>query len=407
MTTIKKWRIPGIISLISLALFTCIDPYTPQLNDFKSSLVVDALITDEDRSTYVRLSRTIQVADEEPVRVTGALVSVSDNLDNVVVLTETSPGSYLIDSLSFRGEVGRSYTLHIRTPDGRSYESAPCMMYPVPGIDSIWINADKEFSEETGNFNDGISFYLGVNDVGQPAYYRWEFEEWWKFKVPNPAEGIYKNKDNIIPIDELKQTCYANVRHDVIDLNYSVPGDRLEKKPVMFVASGLTDRLRIQYCLVVRQMSLSADEYDFWRLMSEIRNAGGDIFDKQPFQVFSNIRSLDDPDELVMGYFQVSAVETKRMYVTHSDISDLGIPIYWYTCNMRDLIPEDIIKEVPGQPFGYDDLVDYMRGFGYEYVTYRPNETGGVSSIVFALKECTDCTLRGDLKKPWFWVDII
>jgi hypothetical protein len=31
-------------------LFTCIDPYTPDLKSFESRLVVDALVTDEDKS---------------------------------------------------------------------------------------------------------------------------------------------------------------------------------------------------------------------------------------------------------------------------------------------------------------------------------------------------------------------
>ena len=65
----KRWYKITFILVIACTLFTCIDPYTPDLKNFESRLVVDALVTDEDKSNYVILTRTTEKSDDDPVRV--------------------------------------------------------------------------------------------------------------------------------------------------------------------------------------------------------------------------------------------------------------------------------------------------------------------------------------------------
>jgi hypothetical protein len=147
-TMINRWHRIIFIIIISFFLVKCIDPYTPRLRSFESRLVVDALVTDENTSNYVRLTRTTLLPDDEPVKVTGARVTIPDDLGGSFILEERYPGDYRTDSLSFRGEVGRTYTITIETSDGDRYESVPCRMYPVPGIDSLYYGRDQFFSEE-------------------------------------------------------------------------------------------------------------------------------------------------------------------------------------------------------------------------------------------------------------------
>jgi len=326
---IKRWHRIIFIIIISYSLVTCIDPYTPRLRSFESRLVVDALVTDEIASNYVRLTRTTLLPDDKPEKVTGAHVTITDDLGASFVLEERYPGDYRTDSLSFRGETGRTYTLKIETTDGDSYESVPCLMYPVPGIDSLYYGKDQVFSEETGRFREGITFYIDTREETPGSYYRWSYEEWWKFSVPDPAIFRYLNDSTIPPLEQINRTCYAHTRSDVIDIENTVSGHigDFVMKPVLFIASDESDRLLIQYCVEVKQMSLSPAEYEFWNLMTEINEAGGDIFDKQPFQVFSNIRNTADEDDLVIGYFQVSAVKQKRIYVTFRDAEALDLPL--------------------------------------------------------------------------------
>jgi hypothetical protein len=110
---VKRWHKITFILIVSFTLITCVDPYTPDLRSFESLLVVDALVTDENTSDYVRLSRTTETPGAEKVPVTGAKVTITDDLGSSIILEERYPGDYRTDSLMFRGAVGRTYTLSI------------------------------------------------------------------------------------------------------------------------------------------------------------------------------------------------------------------------------------------------------------------------------------------------------
>ena len=203
-----NWYKLLLIIFILGNLVTCIDPFTPNLDKFESLLVVDALLTDEYRSNYVSLSRTIMSADDKPVMVSGALVRIKDDSGNGTTLSEISRGIYKTDSLEFKGEAGRSYTLYIKTDDGEEYESDKCFMWPVQDIDSIYITKGQEIVDTEPR--EGI--WINIDSRGESAckYYRWKIEEWWKFEVPFPKAYNYIDANTITPYSPIKRTCWAN-----------------------------------------------------------------------------------------------------------------------------------------------------------------------------------------------------
>ena len=312
--------------------------------------MVDALVTDEDKSNYVILTRTIETSDEDPVRVTGATVIISDDAGNRTLLVEKNAGEYRTDSLNFRGAVGRTYTLSIETESGEKYVSDPSVMYPVTDIDSIYFSKDQLLSEETGEMIPGVSVFIDSRDESNSNYYRWSYEEWWKFQAPDPKMFNYINDSTIVPVAEIKQTCWANKKSDVIDIENTVLENNggFIKKPVLFIASEETNRLLIQYYVEVRQLSISKEEYRFWDLMLQLNESGGDIFDKQPFQIFSNIHNVTNPDEQIIGYFQVSGAKLIQKYITFNEIASLDLPLYVYDCERIEKGEVDYPPTTPG-----------------------------------------------------------
>ena len=89
----RKWHKLAFFMLTAITFFTCIDPYSPRLDKFESLLVVDGLLTDENKSNYVRLSRTFDTLGKEPEWISGALVTINDDLGNSAVLNRESQGS--------------------------------------------------------------------------------------------------------------------------------------------------------------------------------------------------------------------------------------------------------------------------------------------------------------------------
>lgn len=404
----RRWHKITFVLVAACTLFTCIDPYTPELKNFESLLVVDALVTDEDRSNYVILTRTIEKSDEDPLRVTGATVIISDDLGNSTLLTEKHAGEYRTDSLTFRGATGRTYKLSIESESGEKYESAPSFMHPVPDIDSIYFSKDQLLSEETGEMVQGVSIFIDSRDESAGNYYRWSYEEWWKFQAPDPKVFNYINDSTIVPVSEIKQTCWANKKSDVIDIENTVLRNAggFTKKPVLFIASEETNRLLIQYYVEVRQLSLSKEEYEFWDLMLQLDESGGDIFDKQPFQIFSNIHNVTNPDEQIIGWFQVSGAKLIHKYITFNEIASLDLPLYVYDCERIEKGEVDYPPTTPGARYTFDEINEGFLNSGFTFIKPVYRDNGELYRLVFVRPFCAECTVNGTMTKPSFWVDI-
>jgi len=256
---IRNLRKHLIFLLLVCMLCTCIDPYSPKLNAFESLLVVDAFLTNENRSYNVRLSRTIPAQNIKPSMVSGALVIIKDENGNNSQLQQTSAGIYKTDSLLFQGEIGNTYTLYIKTAEGTEYQSEPCLMYPVQQIDSVYFVKDQEISNNGSETNQGIRILLDSRSGEENKYFRWIYNEWWKFSVPNPKEFNYINEQTITNVDQIKQVCWKNNISSEIIIQSAEFGQSagIEKKPILFIASDKSDRLLIQYSIEVQQLSLS------------------------------------------------------------------------------------------------------------------------------------------------------
>jgi hypothetical protein len=396
-----------MIMLIAGTLFACIDPYTPNLKKFESILVVDAMVTNENISNYVRLSRTIKTADDLPKMVSNAQVKIVDDLGNSTTLHEASKGTYKTDSLSFRGETGRSYTLHIITEDGNEYESESCLMNPVQNIDTIYFERYQDLVNTDAR--EGIRIYLDSKGESDCNYYRWTYQEWWKFRTPYPQLYEYVDDTTFLPCSPLKQTCWADHKSGEIIIETTETGrsNKFTKKPVLFIASDESDRLLIEYCIQIRQLSISKKEYEFWDQLTQINESGGDIFDKQPFQISGNIHNINKPDEQVLGYFQVSGARVNRRFIPYSEISNLNLPEYKYECAEIEVKPSDFYDPITNNPLPTFAMI-YAWYNNSQSTFTRPvlNSSGMLKSMIFAPKICADCTLKGSLAKPYFWIDL-
>ena len=258
----------SIFSFIAVStLCTCIDPFNPEITGKESLLVVDGLITDANSSYYVRLSRTIQKQDSNPVMVSNATLFIRDDIGKSSYLLNQGNGLYKTDSIEFIGIAGRTYVLHILTADGLEYESEPCQMKPGADIDTIYYAKDNELVNNGTESLEGIRIFLDSKGGEADIYYRWDFEETWMFKVPNPKKYDYLLEDSVIaPHQPVNEYCWKSRKSDEILINpVNLAEDySLKKIPVFFIASKKSDRLLIQYSILVRQHSISKKEYDFW-----------------------------------------------------------------------------------------------------------------------------------------------
>jgi hypothetical protein len=341
----------GVFAIVfCLLLTTCIDPFDiGNVVDGQPRLVVEGLLTNETKAHEVRISfssPTLSTFDAEPV--SNAAVFIEDENGNRVQLSEEREGAYLTPP-DFAGTVGVEYTLRIRTAENVSYRSLPEIMPAVAEIDSIYAEpASRTSLTALGTLIDewGLGFYLNTG-TGLPEsnFYRWEWEETYEFMAPLMTEMQLET-----PI------CYQTsrpFRSLLISSSQDFTQDRIERQPINFV-SKRTYKLQRRYSLQVTQYSLTERAFNFWSDIEGQRDADGSLFDPPPSRIIGNIVQENDPDETVLGYFQVSAVTQKRVFVARSEVPiEPGGPVQGFSVCVEPVSGGGIGEETPeGQDEG-------------------------------------------------------
>jgi hypothetical protein len=324
----------------------------------------------------VKLSKSLPLVGKSSARtLSGCIITVSDDLVSIVSFTETSPGTYT-PPVSFLGVAGRFYTLHINSNSATSkikYASLPVEMKIVPPIDSIYF--EKRTLVEGDKYNskqEGCQIYLNTHDpTNQCKFYRWEYTETWEFILP------YTVPNNM---------CWISANSDIINIkNTSVIAEnKIDRYPLNFI-SNETDRLRVEYSILVNQYSLNEDEYFYWEKLQNISEQVGGLYDMIPSAVPSNVYSLDDPNEKVLGYFSVSASSSKRIFIK----DHFAGVVTSYTDEA--CIADTIFAGTP-VPANSWVIIDHpLPPPSYQVITRT--------------RVCYDCTIRGTNIKPDFWID--
>jgi hypothetical protein len=404
-----------ILTGIILVVCTCIDPYTPKLKGYDSLLTVDALITDANTSCTVKLTRTMQNQNEIPPAVSDAIVYLTDDKGNTSTLINAGRGIYKTDSIEFKGTVGRTYVLHISADDGQEYESDPCLMYPVPEIESVYFAKDQQLANNATQSLDGISIYLDSKDADNNQYFRWSYEETWKYRVPYPKKFNYVKGANpdfpgFVPVNDVKEFCWNNRRSGEILIRSISNGqtEKIKKQFVYFIPTEKSSRLLYQYTVLVKQYSISKNEYDFWDNLKQVNETGNDIFARQPYSVLSNLHSTTNPKERVLGFFQVSAVSQQRKNIVFDEVGYLGLPFYSIDCSAMSMNREFWATPCMCPPPTWDDVYRNMSSTTYNLFTEPLYDNSGsvLLKMVFTRPECADCELSGSTNEPYFWKDI-
>jgi hypothetical protein len=369
---------PRIYFLFLLFLNSCIATFIPQIEEEKELLVVQGLITDQNITDTIKLSRSLPLGELSSARpVTGCSVKISDDLGNIVSLTETMAGTYLTPSF-FRGETGRSYTLHIKANslfNNFNYESYPMEMIPVPPVDSIYY--EKTVIEPASGFFkgvDGCQIFLNTHDPENKCrFFRWDFSETWVLRL------LFEVKN---------QTCWVSDKSHSINIKSTAAFDEssITRLPINYITN-VTDRLKTEYSILVNQYSMTEDEYIYWEKIQNIAVEVGGLYDVIPASVPSNIRCIENPAEKVLGYFSVSAISSKRIFIKDNFA---GIIDQYENC-ITDTVYTD---KFPGVDINAWILRSHLCSIpcvsSFEITTHRG---------------CADCTLRGTNIKPDFWND--
>jgi hypothetical protein len=350
----------------------CTVQFLPEIDQNQEQLVVEGMITDQNRVNRIKLSESIPVG-KPLVRkaVKGAVVTIRDDKGIVTSLTEAPTGTYSTDSTKFIGRVGGRYSLNIKI-NNVNYETDFIEMKPVPPVKSLYyekevINASKDIRE----VEEGCRIYADTYDPsGECLFFRWDYTETWEYHIPYTVTN---------------RICWVTHRsHEILIKNTSIYSQaRVSKYPILFITNK-NDKLKVKYSILVNQYSIDEPEYDFWEKVRNVSQNVGSLYDITPMAIQGNIRCTTNPEQSAIGYFSVSAVTQKRLFIRDKF---LGLPHFYSYCATDTIYG---ILPAAGLNTTYWVIEDYQNEVPPWWV-------------ITEFRECGDCTTEGTKVKPLFW----
>ena len=377
-----------VILHIAVLVTDCVDSYIPDIRESQESLVVEGILTDQPGYQTIYLSRSSPFSDPALIPECYCQVWVVDENGNRYRFYEQEDGVYQDYITASELVGGTAYKLSIITPGGEEYESDyEILSYSCPCIDSVYFEIETVETSDPEKPLEGIQLYIDI-DAGEneASNYRWELVETWEYYAAHIIQYYYFEGELHEMEDPFKYYhCWYTGRIKEIytaSTKYSV-NNRIKRYPLNFVSTE-TKRLQIKYSLLIKQFSLSDKAYHYWDQMLRQQQESGGLYETQPPQIRGNVYNVNDPDELVLGFFNVSSSSEKRIFVNGQ--RELKFPPVGCTL--------DTIQDPSSFPSYYSYPI-YMRSL---------SEMGSGPPYGVGYGICFDCTtLGGSTVKPDFW----
>lgn len=389
----------NIISILQLLLIfsivSCTEPYALQSSTYESALVVEAVLTNEAKQHEVKLTRTFRLDENENENETGAIVKIYGDDGSVYDFVESN-GTYK-STITFQAIADVNYRLDIETSNGNNYVSNLETLTTATPLDSI---------TATPVISNGVSGVeiaaFSFDPLNTSKYYRYTYEETYKVIVPrwSPNKLTFED-DNTVEIslrdDPETRTCYStNTSNDIIITSTNeLLEDRITNFPIRFIPQD-DYSIANRYSILVTQYVESFDSYNFYRILKSFSNSGNVLSQIQPGFIYGNIQCTNNPNEKVIGIFNVASVSSKRIFFNYDDIFPGQLfPDYIDVCD---------IKEFDSSCFGpscaANGFFALKSGYQSGKLVYYQNE-----GVIFKMVKpvCGDCTSFSSNVIPTFW----
>ena len=393
-----------MLVLSGLLLASCVEEFNFENETFEYLLVVDATLTDEVKHHEIYINRAHKFEAQEPNKVTGATVKIIGN-HTTYLFEEKVPGTYVsLDSFSAQPNI--AYHLEITTKNGTNYASGANQLTTKTTIDNLYA-----LREANDNGNDGVVLYVDSFDPSNTSkYYRYEFDETFKVIAPRWVdEDAYIVSDNypdcivaLEPRSEDVKVCYRTETSPVINITNTLAftEDRVQKHPVNFLTNQ-DYKISHRYSILVRQYVITEQAYAFWNTMNSFVEERSLFSQVQGGFVSGNITSVSNPDEKVIGFFEVSATSSKRLFFNYTDFY-AGEPLPPFKIQCTESAPDlfDISHN-----YKCGSIMAVIRNRSMVYLKDNTGEFPRGGPYVMIPTACGDCEALENTTPPDFWVE--
>ncbi|KAA6301680.1 MAG: hypothetical protein EZS26_002145 [Candidatus Ordinivivax streblomastigis] len=273
--------IRSFLIVLSIGFVACTERMDIDVNDAPVQLAIYGSITTDTTQHVITVQQTSNYfSNSQPVGISGATVSISDDEGNTFTLSESQNGEYLTDADVF-GVEGKTYTLKVRAEfngEAGEYEATSYLPYHVQ-VDSVKLQPSKTAS--TANIIDALLYG----------------------RLPENSSNNYLNiktyKNNNIPLDA--KLADFNIITSENGTNKEINGDvcaNFRDGGTRTNSIDKGDLITIQVCSVTK-------EYADYVLNAQKELQGSiPIFSGPPANVQTNIRAKNASEKAsVCGFF--------------------------------------------------------------------------------------------------------
>jgi hypothetical protein len=315
-------------------------------------------------------------------------------------LSEISVGNYAAQDLNL--DSSKQYRLLITTSGGDNYVSDLASIIPNPPIDSM----NYQF-ETNGSMDVWVYTHNPLNNT---RYYQWEYGETWEFHSAYASSLKYDtlpgaNGDSIfltpstvplattLPVDSSIYRCWQSDSSTLLLIGNSaaLSSDAISL-PIANIPAG-SQKLGFLFSINIQQFGWSEAGYQFLQAMKTNSETLGSIFGPLPTQLAGNIHCVNNPSKLVIGYFNISALQQMRYFISNSQLPNWN---YNMGCSLQvidnnsDSIAKYSFNLLPVQVL--DSAAVFMNNYLFNIVSFTASSA-----------TCVDCQLTGTATKPPFW----
>lgn len=311
---ISPWTLSFSLLLVSVLCVTCSEVIDLETENDAGQLVIFGGLTNGTFGNEITISRAT-IVGQQPGRLRGARVTVTDGDGLTGQYFERLDGTYKLDS-TYVAVPGQSYSLRVEMPTGEVYESLAETMPTISARDTL--NYELQEIEEVSDqgvttIRYVITIYADTEifDPRPDLFIKWNVEE------------VYSFEQAVLPGHNfpwyIRYTCYiANELEQQRVMLYDGSSLRAE----IITGQRITDRTidddfrGVHYFNLIQQ-SLTSSGHEFWSALDQNVNRVGSIFDQPPGALPNNLYNVNDPEEEVLGFFQVSANDTAHIRITN------------------------------------------------------------------------------------------
>jgi hypothetical protein len=318
-----------ISNILVFILSGCITPFDLKYDDNEFLLVVDGNITQKNTKHKLFLRRSLSIGSPRFSPVNEAEITLFDQLGNSEKYIEEGNGEYYISGNKINRYPGNTYYIEILLKNNKIYRSTPQIMPEVMRPERL--DFKLEIMEEIYSLNNTIEKYYLNLYVSTPIkknntsfYFTWKMDHVFSFAevaCPQPP-----NPEGPPPTPKI---CYAKRNYTGEDIRIfsseDLYGNMLENFMVATLEVKPLEEFFEKHFYNVAQHSITKEAYLYWETVKNVSKSTGSIFDIPPGPVKGNIYNINDPDERVLGFFEVSSVDTIRTYTFGHDLKPLAI----------------------------------------------------------------------------------